>query len=347
MKTIMMGGEKPYTGKWMAAGVVIAGLACSAVATDYVWVNQTGGGASQNWDASSSWTVGGAAATDYPKTGEDRADLSLRPRGGAQDVGLPRLDWAIGSLVGTVQHLLHFPFGVANVTVGDPTDFRGVWNVTSKSGVAETFLTLDPPTADVEPTLGAVLSENARVNVRVTDGKSARLGALYGGGQIAKTGAGRLVVGPAASADRARLSVAEGDVALEGHDPEADGRLPIGGAWVHFDASATDSYLETETRADGRTYVTKWGDLSGNGHHATKSDNAYVESAPFVNETRRPNGLNLMDFGSWVNDKSEDRGPSCGVQFEGSNRITSSLSCSRTLRRRRAATSLARRAAPI
>ena len=259
MKELKACGAKPQTVKRMAVTAFAAALVGSALATDYVWVNKTGGGESQNWDAPSSWTVGGAAATDYPKTAEDRADLSLRPRGGSQDVGLPRLTWAVGSLVGTVQHMLHFPFGVADVTVGDPTGFRGVWNLTSKSGVAETSLTLDPPSTDVQPTLGAALSGNARVNVRVTDGKSARLGALYGGGQIAKTGTGRIVVGPAASADRARLYAAEGDVTLEGHDPAESGRLPIKGAWVHFDASATDSYLETETRADGRTYVTKWG----------------------------------------------------------------------------------------
>lgn len=319
MKAIKIRGVKPQTMKRTVVTALAAGLFCSALATDYVWVNEVGGGASQGWDAPSSWKVGDAVADGYPQTLADRADLSLRPRGGAQDVGLPRGDLEIGSLVGTVQHMLHFPFGVANVMVGDPTGFRGLWNLTSTSGRAETFVTLDSAAETAQPTFGAVLSENARVNVRVADGRSGRVGALYGGGQIAKTGAGRLAVGPVASADRARLFAAEGDVTLEGHDSTTDGRLPIGGAWVHFDASATDSYLETEARADGRTYVTKWGDLSGNGHHATKSDNPYVESAPFVNAVRRPNGLNLMDFGSWVNDKSEDRGPSCGIQFEGSN----------------------------
>lgn len=226
----------------------------------------------------------------------------------------------VGTLIGTVQHMLHFYNAAATVTVDNPNDFRGTWQF-ALAGVAESTVKFNPPASTFVPTLSAVhQSAGSRINVNVAEGKAAKVGSVYGSAQIAKSGAGGLTVGEIVGADRTRVTASTGSVEVEGRDPKQDGQLPIGGAWVHFDASDTNSYLETETRADGRTYVTKWGDLSGLGHHATRSSNSNVESAPFVNTTRRPNGLNLMDFGSWGGDKSGDRGPSCGVQFTGTTK---------------------------
>ena len=300
---------------------VLTALGFVAGATDYTWVNRTPTGSGQDWNKVASWKVGEDVATDYPKTTADSADLSLRPANGYQAVALPAGTMGLGVLVGTVQHMLYFG-GSTTLTIDNPNGFRGTWQLpVTGNGKSESTVKFDSPATGFVPNLGAVFQDGgSRINIDVATDKTGKIGSLYGSAQIAKTGAGKLAVGEIVGADRSRVTAANGLIEVEGHDPELDGQLPIAGAWVHFDASDTNSYLETETRADGRTYVKKWGDLSGLGHHATKSSNSNVESAPFVNTTRKPNGLNLMDFGSWIDDKSDDKGPSCGVQFAGTTK---------------------------
>ena len=69
----------------------------------------------------------------------------------------------------------------------------------------------------------------------------------------------------------------------------------------HVDANATNTLTTAE--ADGKTYVSKWGDVNGGTHYAS---NATEGRQPWL--TTLENGLSMLDFGTLKNDKTSGFG---------------------------------------
>lgn len=196
-----------------------------------------------------------------------------------------------------------------SITVDEPDGYTGFW----KSRYANVGFVL-PATAEKSPTLSNV-SVAKRISFTVpTAGTKAYLESAYDRGVIDKKGNGELHVNATHGADNAAY-VAAGTLTLEGR-PEgvAMDELPVPGAYMHFDASRTDT-MKTYVGNDGRTYVTNWADISGNGKYAyfdanwkRRDDQTYLTTnscAPFLNTTL-VEGKTVMDFGrsTWSQDES-------------------------------------------
>ena len=201
-------------------------------------------------------------------------------------------------------HYREYPVAV---TVDDPDGFKGFWK-TRNTNVG--FIL--PATDGKSPILSNVSVER-RVYFDVpTADTTAYLESAYGRGVLEKRGNGELHVMATGGADNTAY-VKAGTLTLEGRpgNTEAD-ELPVPGAYMHFDASLTNA-MKTYLGEDGRTYVTNWPDISGNGKYAYfdaawKGTYSYLTTntcAPFLNTTF-VKGKTVMDFGrsSWSQDES-------------------------------------------
>ena len=197
-----------------------------------------------------------------------------------------------------------------NITIDDPDGFGGFW--VSDYGRVGFIL---PATAEKSPHLSNV-SIDKRVPFTVpTAGTKAVVESVYSRGAIEKKGAGELHVMATSGSDTI-AHVTEGTLTLEGSlPPETGDDLPVPGALLHLDASRTDT-MQWYTGDDGRTYVTNWNDVRGNGQHAW-FDTSYEKKVshqseyshpPFLNATIVAN-RNVMDFGRSTTSQSADLGP--------------------------------------
>ena len=191
----------------------------------------------------------------------------------------------------------------AQVTIGNPDGFYGYWSFSRSLG------TLILPATDTYTPKLSNLSAKARPTVEVAEAK-ARLGSVFENGAVRKTGAGELEVGETTGAGT-RFYVSEGDLTLCGSadgaaTPEDGDDLPVPGAALHLDATVGASLVTTnETEHEtGRTFVTKWSDVRGNGLYAYHDGKAIsgngqipFANAPFLNTTDAC-GKTFVDFGS-------------------------------------------------
>lgn len=191
----------------------------------------------------------------------------------------------------------------AQVTIGNPDGFYGYWSFSRSLG------TLILPATDTYTPKLSNLSAKARPTVEVAEAK-ARLGSVFENGAVRKTGAGELEVGETTGAGT-RFYVSEGDLTLCGSadgaaTPEDGDDLPVPGAALHLDATVGATLVTTnETEHEtGRTFVTKWSDVRGNGLYAYHDGKAIsgngqipFANAPFLNTTDAC-GRTFVDFGS-------------------------------------------------
>lgn len=217
--------------------------------------------------------------------------------------------FTVNSVTGDIRHVIcntfvwreGEPTKYPTLTVLDPNGFLGWW-FTGDAHANFRF----PASASFTPEITAI-SANARPEVTIPDaGTEAHLGALYNGGAMTKLGGGELVVDGAGGANT-RIYVAEGGVTLS-HDSASLEDL-LSGAAVHFDASDATTRLEYVSQEDGRTYVTNWADVRGNGVVAKKPNAIYTSTSrtilmnpPFVAAGAADSGLDMLDFGSATTD---------------------------------------------
>ena len=220
-------------------------------------------------------------------------------------------DFTVNSVTGDSRHVICNTFTwqeetlakYPTLTVLNPNGFLGWWF----AGDAHANFRF-PASESFTPEITAI-SANARPEVSVPDaGTSARLGTLYNGGAMTKLGGGELVVDGAGGAST-RIYVAEGGVTLSGHGEDETLERLLGGAAMHFDASDVTSRLGYVSQEDGRTYVTNWADVRGNGVVAKKPNAIYTNPArtilmnsPFVAAGAADSGLDMLDFGSATTD---------------------------------------------
>ena len=197
-----------------------------------------------------------------------------------------------------------------NITIDDPDGFGGLWY----SDYGKVGFTL-PATAERSPHLSNV-SIDKRVPFTVSsEGTKAYVETLYARGAIEKKGAGELHVMATSGSDTI-AHVSGGTLTLEGSpEPDPGDDLPVPGAVLHLDASRTDTMM-TYTGEDGRTYVTNWADVRGNGRSAwfnrawrhQASHQTEFSNPPFLNDTFVP-GTTVVDFGRSSTNMNVSLGP--------------------------------------
>ena len=194
-----------------------------------------------------------------------------------------------------------------------------------------------PSTVDTTLALSHV-SAAKRVDVSVpTTGTKATLESVHEGGPLVKRGAGELEV-KATSGSDAFFHVAEGTLTLDGHaESDAGDDVPVPGAWMHLDADRIDT-MKFYTGNDGRTYVTNWADVRGNGTYAyydaawqRQPSQTYLTDtthAPFLNDTLVA-GRSVMDFGRARATQDEALGPlACVLTFSQTQTDVREVFCS-------------------
>ena len=174
-----------------------------------------------------------------------------------------------------------------------------------------------PSTSTRTLALSHVSAKN-RLDVSVpTVGTKATVETVHEGGAIVKRGAGELEVKGTTGSDTF-FHVAEGTLTLDGRVASDEGDdVPVPGAWLHLDADRVDT-MKWYAGDDGRTYVTNWADVRGNGAYAyydaawkRAASQTYLTDtthAPFLNSTL-VDGRSVMDFGRAKPTQDESLGP--------------------------------------
>ena len=325
--------------------VMVAACAFAACAEDYTWTNSTAQtvywtNSVLNWVDSQGNNPESASAITGDTVNVSFAQMDSKAYF-IQTInwnGLPRMStsgsWPWGSTsIGTISYKSDYPHRILNIanentsvlergidiTIGDPSGFDGYWS----TSYGQVGLIL-PATESFTPRLSHI-SLAKRLDIEVPDaGTKAVVGDVYAPGTLVKRGAGELEVNGATGSDT-QIHVRGGTLTLGGcaSSPEDGDDLPVSGAWLHLDSTKTNA-MQTYVGDDGRTYVTNWPDVRGNGNFAyynsgwkRKANETYltaVTHAPFLNTTLL-GGVPVMDFGA-AKDTEElvaTYGPACGM----------------------------------
>lgn len=319
-----------YTRTLQCIALTVALLAYGAAfGIDGIWTNNAYG--SFPWREVGNWTDSqGAPLAAYPgQSAGDTATLNPPVAFESQTVYIDKGAVTLNALSGTRRHTLVFGpnssfentvylTGDTLFTVLDPSGFLGFWQTSQarqvfslpQDGAAMTSLstayrpTIQVPTADTQVSVGD----------------------LYGQGALVKTGPGDLVVG-ATDGPGNTIYVREGTLVLAG-ESETQLSALLNRAAFHLDATRTDSLSISNGVADGRSYVTRWRDVRGNGIAAVEDnyrggDGIYLPDSrpPFMCAAASPTGLALVDFGARTESDIAEYGPMyCHLQV--SPRIT-------------------------
>ena len=309
------------------------------------WKRGTG---NESWGKASNWqTAGGEAPAVAPTNGEDvvlppyefsSSDKNAHAKivtggftGSGDSVSLTgdSVNPTVGVLSGShqyfIEHGSHREYTIPSIrrfTVSDPDGFAGYFT----SGDVRSYLTL-AATAEHSPVFPSI-GAKSRLYVEVpTAGTSASVDTVYEYGVVAKTGAGDLEIG-STRGELTDMLVNAGGITIDGFEGGVEAKLAslLAGARVHLDASDESSLEKYVDPADGRTCVSKWNDVRGNGFHAVT--NGYRSSgntlpyirAPFISPSTSPTGLPFVDFGTqnyWAeHGLGEIYGPTnCGMYF--------------------------------
>ena len=313
---------------------LLALAAGSSCAVDAVWVNSTD--KTPSWRTLTNWEdESGAAVESVPLSTADSATFPA----GAISVGAlqkavievegTEMTWTELGLGGLTDENPHPRHAVsigssfyancwevsAWLTLLDPNRFSGY--LTSESAGFGIRL---PSTAGNPLWLAGIsLRNHANVDVPTANTK-ATLGAIYEGGTLRKRGAGELAVEGSAGIGT-QIHVRDGTLTLVGRsaavaaDPGDD--VPVPGAWLHLDANRLDTMKTYVDAEDGRTYVTNWCDVRGNGVCAyynagyTPQGKSYLVAtthAPYVSDTA-VEGRTVVDFGRSLETQDVGWGP--------------------------------------
>lgn len=309
--------------KKFVAVVICAICADALFAEDYGWASTaTDAG---KWHTVASWTnsVGEAAAV-APSEATDTVTFPFIDYK-RRIVDLVKSDGtaaAIASLSGASTWRMRFNTAtdtwggkVADFSVGDINGFAGEWeSIGSKKTLVLTAA------SGVQTLPLARVSQQFSLNV-VNAATTADIVQLRGTeGSVRKTGAGDLRIRDVAEPGNLVLEIEQGNVQVDGKPktPIASDAAVLRKAAVHLDASVrstweTGSYVD----GDGRTRVTKWLDVHGNGAYAEIWDNSGDKVAshlkevlpPFISSTRSSTGLPFMDFGATGSATADTYGP--------------------------------------
>lgn len=281
--------------------VIVACAAGLAFGTDGVWTyTKALDNASFNWMDPSNWQDGAIpnGAGDTAALGGVEADLGNkiqiinvtnavnRSWNNGEQVSL-----TLDSITGLKNQQIRQGFGIKALTaVADPSGFLGPWR--SDRVYSGLQVTADADTTVPQVMAGCMFELNLPyAGVKTTVGK------VRGVGTMIKKGPGDLALMDAGS-DAVTLRLA-GAGALElGRDKSQDA-APVSGAFVHLDASQTNT-MTFVAGEDGRTYVSRWNDCDG------RSIYAYQDTAIAGSATNRPhlrtdylNGKAVVDFGAF------------------------------------------------
>ena len=298
--------------KVLLAFAFAALFAVESFGVDAVWTNTAT--AVQNWYVAANWTN---------ETGE----VLVEPPTGAEDTAtFPHVDYtlrsvnlmdggktaSIASLSGAATWRLYLNDfssdygngGVLNFGVGDVNGFLGEWYATGSKKTLVLTAESGVQTLRLAHTAQqfSLKVENAAVTADILQLRGTA-------GSLKKSGAGDLRVREVAEDGNLVLELEEGNVQIDGvrKVPLADDAAVLRKAAVHLDASVADTWQEgTYVDDDGRTRVTKWYDVHGNGAFAEIWDNSGDKTEshlktilpPFISATRSSTGLTLMDFGA-------------------------------------------------
>ena len=292
--------------KEVATCCLVALLAFSGRTETFVWTNVVS--ASANWLDVENWTdaegrpipAAPAGATDdvvFSPLGTVLQTVSFKLPNGSSTWS--RTDLA--TMTGAdpyARRTVQLSGEKAWLSIGSPNAYEGLWTTASMS----LGLSL-PATATAVPVLSCV-SPAKRLEVEVpAAGTKAVVSVLSAGGTVVKKGAGELEVGQTAGSET-QFHVSGGTLTLAGHDAGFDcDRVPVAGAWLHLDASCTNT-MSCSPGDDGRTYVTSWADVRGNGVFAYPSETV----APFLNDAIVA-GKTVMDFGRVRETEDPSLGP--------------------------------------
>lgn len=205
------------------------------------------------------------------------------------------------------------------VTIADPTGFDGYF-FNGYARVGWSF----PGNAGTTQRVSSVSLRCRPIVETPSQGTSVAVDDFYSAGALEKWGAGELVVNGTSGA-HTRLYVKDGDVSFgDGIADDLDEILDA--AFLHLDATAAAT-LKTASNGDGRTYVTNWCDVRGNGQGAhvplpSEMVSGYekIQSAnsPFLAVGAGRKGQNMINFGTaWTPDSGTRFGPTnCTMRFE-------------------------------
>ena len=328
---------KSMVAKFSSAMFAACVLSVAGYAETAYWNNDSS--ATAQWGVPENWTNNtGAALTVAPTNGEDVVisglpDLPLTPSStGRYVVDFPVQTIDTGALQGSDSHsvlaensvnptigalsgsnterytLLHpASYSTSHHTrdrtfsVADPNAFLGWWTVGDGDSTFELRAT-----SEFVPVMHNVSSAQ-RFSVSVpTAGTRGRVGSLYDGGAMEKTGAGDLKIDSTTS-EKTEIYLKAGSVTLGGWQ---DGALEalLRKSALRLDASLPETMLTEYDETIGCSSVTNWADAYGRGNYAY--DEHYVGTgayyvpytrAPFLSETSRSStGLAYVDFGSTV-----------------------------------------------
>ena len=294
-----------------------------ALATDYTWTNTAT--TAQSWYSPANWVVGDVPATEVPSNATDTATfpaigytrriVNLMTGGG---------DASIASISGAAAVRLRlnayssgtYGYGdVLNFSVKDVNGFAGEWDATgSKKTLVLTAETGVQTLSLVKTTQQFSLKvENAAATADILQLRGTS-------GSFKKSGAGDVRIREVAEDGNLVLELEEGNVQIDGSakTPLADDAAVLRKAAVHLDASVSSTWQQgSYVDEAGRTRVTKWNDVHGNGAYAEIWDNSGDGTAshlkvippPFVSETQSSTGLSLMDFGARSSANVDTYGP--------------------------------------
>lgn len=284
----------------------------ASYAEDYGWASTAT--ADGSWHTVASWTNSvGEAATVAPSEATDTVAFPFVDYK-RRIVDLVKSDGTaatIASLSGAQTWRMRFNTAgdtwggkVSDFSVGDINGFAGEW---ASSGSKKTLVLTAASGVQALPI--ARVSQQFSLNV-VNAATTADIIQLRGtAGSVRKTGAGDLRIRDVAEPGNLVLEIEQGNVQVDGRPktPLASDSAVLRKAAVHLDASArstweTGSYVD----GDGRTRVTKWLDVHGNGAYAEIWDNSGDSTAshlktippPFISSTQSSTGLPFMDFGA-------------------------------------------------
>ncbi|MCQ2391415.1 MAG: hypothetical protein MJ240_08315 [Kiritimatiellae bacterium] len=206
-----------------------------------------------------------------------------------------------------------------NISVDDASGFTGYW----RSAQGQTAYTLN---ATAEKTVKlSNLSIFTRPSVSVPmAGAKGEIESLMERGALEKRGAGELVINATHEADTT-IHVSDGTLTLAGDSlGQATNEGPIAGARLHRDAWRAETIKTYVDPADGRTYVTNWSDVTGNGNYAwfdfswNRGSTTHLSEyshAPFLN-AGIVSGMPVVDFGRMNAASSETLGPvACWIKL--------------------------------
>ena len=135
------------------------------------------------------------------------------------------------------------------------------------------------------------LSVDADSAIDVAAGTTVRIGAMSGGGSLAKTGAGTLEI---ADEGEANICLAEGVVKTVAAAEPATFKTMANDPAAHFDAS--DGHTLITKNVEGRKQIWMWYDKTG--RNCAYQNAAASGNQPWLNETDTLNGLPVVDFGA-------------------------------------------------